>query len=58
MAWQAVVRGANGIVFYSFFDLLRNDDMPFAQVGFSLFFLRFSIENAEIAPCFVHFTKK
>ena len=28
------------------------------QVGFSLFLLRFSIGNAEIAPFFVHFTKR
>eukprot|EP01051_Picozoa_sp_SAG22_P010273 SAG22_NODE_913_length_6527_cov_2.919726_6_plen_182_part_00 len=31
MAWQAICRGANGIVFYSFFDIKRNDDVPFAK---------------------------
>lgn len=30
MAWQAICRGANGIVYYSFFDIKRNDDVPFA----------------------------
>ena len=29
MAWQAVCRGANGIVYYSYFDIKRNDDVPF-----------------------------
>lgn len=29
MAWQAICEGANGIVFYSFFDLKRNPDVPF-----------------------------
>ena len=28
------------------------------QVGFSLFFCDFQLENADIAPFFVHFTKK
>lgn len=30
MAWQAICRGANGIVYYSFFDIKRNDDVSFA----------------------------
>jgi hypothetical protein len=29
MAWQAICEGAKGIVFYSFFDLKRNPDVPF-----------------------------
>lgn len=29
MAWQAICRGANGIVYYSFFDIKRNDDVGF-----------------------------
>ena len=29
MAWQAICRGANGIVYYSFFDIKRNDDVSF-----------------------------
>jgi hypothetical protein len=31
MAWQAVCRGANGIIYYSFFDIKRNDDVSFAK---------------------------
>ena len=30
MAWQAIAGGANGIVFYSYFDIQRNPDVPFA----------------------------
>ena len=29
MAWQAITRGANGIFFYSFYDIQRNPDVPF-----------------------------
>ena len=29
MAWQAITRGANGIFFYSFYDIERNPDVPF-----------------------------
>jgi hypothetical protein len=31
MAWQAICAGANGIVFYSFFEALRNADISFAN---------------------------
>ena len=41
-------------------NLTGTEDLWFSgdQVGFPLFFLQFSIENAEIAPFFVHFTQK
>ena len=29
MAWQAVAAGANGLFFYSYFDIQRNPDVPF-----------------------------
>jgi hypothetical protein len=29
MVWQAIANGANGIVFYSYFDIQRNADVPF-----------------------------
>lgn len=31
MAWQAVVRGANGVAWYSLGDLQRNRDVPYAE---------------------------
>ena len=31
MAWQAICRGANGIFYFSFYDIQRNPDVPFAQ---------------------------
>jgi len=31
MAWQCICEGANGIVFYSFFDLKKNADVPFEE---------------------------
>lgn len=31
MAWQCICEGANGIIFYSFFDLKKNRDVPFAE---------------------------
>ncbi|MEK7269923.1 MAG: hypothetical protein AAB215_03170, partial [Planctomycetota bacterium] len=30
MAWQCICEGANGLIFYSWFDLRRNPDVPFA----------------------------
>lgn len=29
MAWQCIAEGANGLVFYSWFDIRRNKDVPF-----------------------------
>jgi hypothetical protein len=29
MAWQCITEGANGLVFYSWFDIRRNPDVPF-----------------------------
>ena len=29
MAWQAITRGANGIFYYSWYDIQRNPDVPF-----------------------------
>ena len=31
MAWQAVVRGANGVAWYSLGDLQRNKDVPYSE---------------------------
>lgn len=31
MVWQAIANGANGITFYSYNDIQRNPDVPFAQ---------------------------
>ncbi len=31
MSWQAICEGANGLIFYSFFDLKRNADVPFDE---------------------------
>ena len=31
MAWQCICEGATGLVFYSWFDVQRNPDVPFAQ---------------------------
>ncbi len=30
MSWQAICEGANGLIYYSYFDLKRNPDVPFA----------------------------
>ena len=32
MTWQCITEGATGIVFYSWFDLSRNSDVPFASL--------------------------
>ncbi|MBN2309339.1 MAG: hypothetical protein JXR94_10230 [Candidatus Hydrogenedentes bacterium] len=31
MAWQCIAEGANGLVFYSWFDMRRDPDYPFAE---------------------------
>lgn len=31
MAWQCICEGATGLVFYSFYDLKRNSDVPFEE---------------------------
>lgn len=48
MAWQCIAEGANGLVFYSFFDINRDPAMPFEEHWVRL--KRLAAEINEIAP--------
>ncbi|HQK95223.1 MAG TPA: carbohydrate binding domain-containing protein [Armatimonadota bacterium] len=48
MAWQCIAEGANGLVFYSFFDIKRDPAMPFDEHWARL--KRLSAEIKEMTP--------
>lgn len=48
MAWQCLCEGAIGLIFYSWFDLRRNPDVPFEQQWGEL--KRIAAEIDELAP--------
>lgn len=49
MVWQAINEGANGIVFYSYFDIQRNPDVSFVNEWERL--TSVAQEVADFAPC-------
>ncbi|MGO8748640.1 MAG: hypothetical protein ACLQNE_21935 [Thermoguttaceae bacterium] len=48
MAWQCICEGATGLVFYSWFDVKRNPDVPFAKQWEGL--KRLAVEIDHMAP--------
>lgn len=49
MVWQAIAVGANGIFFYSYFDIQRNPDVPFETQWSHL--SQVSTQVTAFAPC-------
>jgi Carbohydrate binding domain len=48
MAWQCLCEGATGLIFYSWYDMRRNPDVPFDQQWSEL--KRIAAEIDEVAP--------